>query len=149
MGEQPATASRGRGRRGAGELEAAVWAVLLAADTPLTASEVRERLGEEPALAYTTVVTTLVRLHAKAMATRTLAGRAHRYAPATTPAGMAARRMHQALADEPDHQAVLTRFLSDLSRHDEALLRGLLEGELDDGSGNPHGEASGPGSRRG
>src|SRR5260370_25177385 len=50
-------------RRAAGELEAAVLAVLQAAGLPLSPGEVRERVGG--GLAYTTVVTILSRLHAK------------------------------------------------------------------------------------
>jgi predicted transcriptional regulator len=111
-------------------LEAAVWTVLRDADTALAAGEVRDRIDQD--LAYTTVVTTLSRLHAKGLLTRTLSGRAHRYAPATTESGLAAQRMRQALEAQADHEAVLTRFVSDLSRRDEALLRRLLDGELTD-----------------
>lgn len=119
-----------RGRRAPGSLEKQVWTLLLDAGEPLTAGEVRERLHErapgEAALAHTTVVTILGRLHSKGLLTRSPDGRAHRYAPATTPEGVAATRMHQALADEGDHEAVLASFVSGLSGTDEALLRRLL-----------------------
>ncbi|MDR3035661.1 MAG: BlaI/MecI/CopY family transcriptional regulator, partial [Kitasatospora sp.] len=59
-------------RRGAGELEAAVLAVLQAAGTARTPGEVRERLGGR--LAYTTVVTILSRLHAKGVLSRVRSG---------------------------------------------------------------------------
>jgi predicted transcriptional regulator len=135
MGEEPADSGPGA-RRASGELEAAVWAVLTGAGTPLSTGEVRERLGADGEdLAYTTVVTTLGRLYRKGLLTRSLSGRAHRYAPATTTSGLAARRMHQALADEADHGAVLSHFLSDLSGRDEALLRQLLADELGPAAG--------------
>ncbi|NMO90246.1 BlaI/MecI/CopY family transcriptional regulator [Actinomycetospora sp. TBRC 11914] len=126
--EEPSTPDRGD-RRAPGALEKQVWSVLLAAERPLTTGEVRDQLNAQgPPLAYTTVVTILGRLYAKGLLTRTLDGRAHRYAPASTPEGMAASRMHQALAGEGDHAAVLASFVSDLSDTDEALLRRLLGG---------------------
>jgi predicted transcriptional regulator len=115
-------------RRAAGELENSVLAVLLAADGPLSPGEVRDRLGgdEGGALAYTTVVTILSRLHDKGVLTRRRHGRAFRYAPVADGAGLAARRLSALLDREPDRDAVLTRFVADLSDRDEELLRRLL-----------------------
>ena len=56
-------AGAGPGRRGAGELEAAVLEVLQRGGSALSPGEVRELIGGD--LAYTTVVTILSRLHAK------------------------------------------------------------------------------------
>jgi predicted transcriptional regulator len=112
------------GRRAAGELEAAVLAVLQAAGSPLSPGEVRDRLGG--GLAYTTVVTILSRLHDKGVLDRRKAGRAFRYAPVADEPGLAARRMAQMLDAEPDREAVLTRFVSGLSGDDEELLRRML-----------------------
>ncbi|WP_018332538.1 BlaI/MecI/CopY family transcriptional regulator [Actinomycetospora chiangmaiensis] len=127
-GEPPAP--RRGDRRAPGALGNQVWSLLVAAEAPLTAGEVRDRLHRQspdhPPLAYTTVVTILGRLHTKGLLTRSLDGRAHRYAPAASPEGMAAARMHRALADEGDHAAVLARFVSELSETDEAVLRRLL-----------------------
>src|SRR5215472_13505401 len=114
----------GAGRRAAGELEAAVLAVLQAAGSALAPGEVRDRLGGE--LAYTTVVTILSRLHAKGVLERRKAGRAFRYAPVADEPGLAARRMARVLDAEPDREAVLARFVSGLSGADEELLRGML-----------------------
>ena len=127
-------AGAGRGdRRAPGALEKQVWTLLLDAGQPLTAGEVRERLHEQgpdqAPLAHTTVVTILGRLYTKGLLTRSPDGRAHRYAPASTPEGVAAIRMHQALAGEGDHEAVLASFVSELSDSDEALLRRLLARE--------------------
>ena len=112
------------GRRAAGELEAAVLAVLQAAGLPLSPGEVRDRLGGD--LAYTTVVTILSRLHGKGVLDRRKAGRAFLYAPVTDEPGLAARRMARVLDAEPDRQAVLARFVSGLSGTDEELLRRML-----------------------
>jgi predicted transcriptional regulator len=112
------------GRRAAGELEAAVLAVLQAAGAPLSPGEVRDRLGG--GLAYTTVVTILSRLHGKGVLDRRKAGRAFLYAPVADEPGLAARRMTQVLDAEPDREAVLARFVSGLSGQDEELLRRML-----------------------
>ena len=123
-------------RRAAGELEAAVLAVLQEAGSALSPGEVRERIGG--ALAYTTVVTILSRLHAKGVLERHKAGRAHLYAPVADQPGLAARRMTRVLDGEADREAVLARFVSSLSDSDEELLRRML-GE--------HGMGGDPGPR--
>lgn len=111
-------------RRAAGELEAAVLAVLQAADAPLTPAQVRERLSGR--LAYTTVVTILSRLHSKGVLYRLRSGRAYRYAPVADEPGLAARRMRRVLDAESDRETVLARFVSGLSPADERLLRHML-----------------------
>src|SRR5215831_11764196 len=107
-GERGHSGEDAAGRRAAGELEAAVLAVLQAAGSPLSPGEVRDRLGGK--LAYTTVVTILSRLHGKGILDRRKAGRAFLYAPVADEPGLAARRMAQMLDAEPDREAVLARF---------------------------------------
>ena len=111
-------------RRGAGELETAVLAVLHAAGQPLSPGQVRDHLDD--GLAYTTVVTILSRLHAKGVLHRHKAGRAYLYAPVADEPGLAARRMARVLDAEADREAVLARFVSGLSGADEELLRRML-----------------------
>lgn len=118
MHEEPA------GRRGAGELEAAVLSALQAAGMALSPGEVRERLDAD--LAYTTVVTILSRLHDKGVLQRRKVGRAFAYAPVADEPGLAARRMARVLDGEADREAVLARFVSSLSESDEELLRRML-----------------------
>ncbi|MGH3277744.1 MAG: BlaI/MecI/CopY family transcriptional regulator [Trebonia sp.] len=112
------------GRRGAGELEAAVLGVLQRGGSPLSPGEVREQIGGD--LAYTTVVTILSRLHAKGVLDRYKSGRAYRYLPVADEPGLAARRMTRVLDEEKDREAVLARFVSGLSESDEELLRKML-----------------------
>jgi predicted transcriptional regulator len=112
------------GRRGFGQLEAAILAALQEAGEPLSARQTRDRLGAE--LAYTTVVTILSRLHDKGVLTRHKAGRSYAYAPVADEPGLAARRMARELDAAADREAVLARFVSGLSEGDEALLRRLL-----------------------
>jgi predicted transcriptional regulator len=117
-------------RRGPGELAAAVMQVLWEAGRPLSPAEVQAALAardeETSGLSYSTVVTILSRLHAKSALVRRRAGRAFRYSPAADEAGLAARRLAAVLDRESDRDAVLSRFVAELSDHDEQLLRSLL-----------------------
>ena len=119
-----ARADAAPGRRGAGELEAAVLEVLHRSGSPLSPGEVREQIGGD--LAYTTVVTILSRLHAKGILDRHRSGRAYRYLPVADEPGLAARRMTLVLAEGKDREAVLARFVSALSHSDEELIRKML-----------------------
>ena len=121
------------GRRARGELESGVLAALWAADEPLTARQVLERLPGD--LAYTTVLTILSRLHGKGMLVRQPAGRGYAYAPVRDEASDTAVRMHGLLERGSDREAVLTRFVNELSPEDEQLLHRLL-GEQDAGPGD-------------
>ncbi len=104
-------------------------AVLQAAGSALTPGEVRDQLGA--GLAYTTVVTILSRLHAKGVLRRTRTGRAYAYSPVADVPGLAARRMRGVLDAEPDREAVLARFVSELSASDDELLRRMLAADPD------------------
>ncbi len=121
------------GRRARGELESGVLAALWAADEPMTARQVLERLPGD--LAYTTVLTILSRLHDKGMLVRHPAGRGYAYAPVRDEASETAVRMHSLLERGSDREAVLSRFVSELSPEDEQLLHRLL-GEQDAGRGD-------------
>ncbi|MFG2177516.1 BlaI/MecI/CopY family transcriptional regulator [Streptomyces abikoensis] len=114
-------------RRPAGELEAAVLAVLWAADAPLSPAEVQAALPRDPA--RTTVTTTLTRLHEKGIAERRRQGRGYAYFPVQDAPGLTALRMHSELERDADRETVLARFVARLSPDDERLLRGLLEPE--------------------
>ncbi|MFJ5532780.1 BlaI/MecI/CopY family transcriptional regulator [Streptomyces sp. NPDC093261] len=114
------------GRRARGELESSVLATLWAAEGPLTARQVRERLPGD--LAYTTVLTILSRLYDKGMLVRRRKGRGYTYEPARDEASHTAERMRTLLERGSDREAVLTRFVSELSEQDEQLLQRLLSG---------------------
>jgi predicted transcriptional regulator len=53
-------------------------------------------------------------------------GRAHAYRPVSDDPGLAARAMRGVLAQRPDRDTVLARFVGDLSTDDEQVLRRLL-----------------------
>lgn len=111
-------------RRESGSLEQEVLAALWVADEPLTPAQVRTVVSGD--LAYTTVMTTLSRLHAKGVVERARAGRAYAYSPAERAEDHAARAMADVLARGTDTTAVLTRFVDRLRPDEEAVLRELL-----------------------
>lgn len=127
-------------RRAAGALESAVLAVLWEAGTPLSPGDVRDRLAARGAdgseLSYSTVVTILTRLYQKKALARQRDGRAFRYAPVADEVGLAARRLAAMLDRERNREAVLSRFVADLSDRDEQLLRSLL-GDSEGGRPGP------------
>lgn len=122
------------GRRDRGALEQEVLAaVAAAAPGAVTPHDVQAELGSD--LAYTTVMTTLGRLHDKGALVRQRSGRAYAYRLASSPDGvpavLAARQMRRLLEAGPDREGVLTRFVAELAPGDEALLSRLLAGTDD------------------
>ena len=104
-------------------------AAVAAAPAPVSANDVLRDLDGE--LAYTTVMTTLSRLHAKGALTRRHSGRAYAYAlhggdPASVGASVTAHRMHRLLEAGSDRAGVLARFVAELPPEDEQLLADLL-----------------------
>jgi predicted transcriptional regulator len=102
----------------------------------MSANQVLAELGGD--LAYTTVMTTLARLHAKAVLTRQMSGRAYVYAvsgdPRNVEASLAAHQVRRVLDSRQDRAGVLARFVADLSAEDEQVLADLLAGR----SGHGH-----------
>ncbi|MFG2594440.1 BlaI/MecI/CopY family transcriptional regulator [Streptomyces sp. NPDC048462] len=111
-------------RRGQGELEIQVLAVLGGASEPVTAAWVQERL--DGGLSYSTVITILTRLLGKQAVTRTGSGRPVLWQSTANGAGLTAFRMRRLLDQRDDRDAVLSSFVSALSPDDEDLLRSLL-----------------------
>jgi predicted transcriptional regulator len=119
------TATSGRRRKGA--LEQQILACLATADQPMSPAQVQAELGGE--LAYTTVMTTLARLHSKHALVRELDGRAYRYSLAGDEhAAVANVTAHQMLKllEGTDRVSVLSRFVADLDPNDEEVLARLL-----------------------
>ena len=115
-------------RRESGALEREVLACLAAHSEPMSPSEVQQELPGE--LAYTTVMTTLARMHAKRALTRSPRGRGYVYAlpedPETAQASMTAFHMQRLLDREDDRAGVLAQFVANLEADDEKLLQDLL-----------------------
>jgi len=111
-----------------GGLEAEVLAQLWAGPAPATPGQVREALGG--GLAYTTVMTILIRLWKKGLVERERRGRAYAYRPVVTEAELTARRMRAMLDRSRDREGALSRFVGALPEREERALRRILA-ELD------------------
>ena len=109
-------------------LEQEVLACLAAAGRTMNHAQVPAALARP--LAYTTVMTTLSRLHAKRALSRNMLGRAYEYTLTGGTQGarsnMTAHQMLKLLDDESDRAGVLTRFVADLKPEDEKVLTELL-----------------------
>jgi predicted transcriptional regulator len=79
-------------------------------------------------LAYTTVMTILVRLWTKGMLDRELRGRAYAYRPVAGRDEWTAERMHELLEDSGDPAAALTHFVRSIDAREAKQLRRALDG---------------------
>lgn len=99
-------------------------AALWEAGRPLVAAEVQAVVGGE--LAYTTVMTILVRLHDKGIIERDKVGRAYAYRTAVSESDVIAGEIRRLLGRGHDRVALLQGLLDGLPPGDEELLRRLL-----------------------
>ena len=94
-------------------------------------ASVRELSDEFPGIAYTTLMTTLDRLHRKGLLDRRKAGRAYVYRPRFTHAELAVRQaadaMRALLAREPGALAPALSFLVDAAAGEDERLLDELE----------------------
>jgi len=96
---------------------------------PLTPREVHEAITTpRHPLAYTTVMTILVRLWDKGMLDREPRGRAYAYRPVTGRDEWAAERMRALLEQAADPSAALTHFVRAIDSREVAQLRRALDG---------------------
>jgi predicted transcriptional regulator len=109
-----------------GELEGAVMNLLWDRGGWMTPGEVHAALAES-GLAYTTVMTVLVRLWHKGRLERQRDGRAYAYHPVVTRDHDAAARMEELLARAGNRSAVLSHFLDAIDPADRDQLRRLLK----------------------
>jgi predicted transcriptional regulator len=118
-----------RGRLAHGELEGLVMDVLWDAGEPMVPAAVREALDATRSLAYTTVMTILVRLYEKGLVERERVGRAYAYRPRRSREEQAAARMGEVLEAASDRSVVLARFIAALSPEQLAELRRAMGDE--------------------
>lgn len=109
-----------------GELESQVLTVLWDDGGWLTPAEVNARLETGRDLAYTTVMTILVRLVEKEMVARERRGRAWAYRPLLGREEQAARRMNDLLRGGGDQSIALARFVDNMTAKERAELQRLL-----------------------
>jgi predicted transcriptional regulator len=108
-----------------GALEAEVLEVLWRAEGPQTPNDVLAALDDD--LAYTTVMTTLVRLHDKGLVERVKVGRSFSYSAVVSEADLVASRMQRELSRSSDRMASMSRFVDGLTLAEARQLRRLLE----------------------
>lgn len=109
-----------------GELESQVLGVLWAADSACTPRDVHDALGSERDLAYTTVMTILVRLWQKGLVNRERAGRAYAYTPVESRDERVASRMRELLAGAGDRSAALAGLVESLPDDELDALRRIV-----------------------
>ena len=115
-----------------GDLERTVMDLLWATPTALTANELRDSIAAAPSgrtgreLAVTTVLTVLSRLEKKGLVERERNSRPHRYRSVTSREDHTAELMHEVFVTAPDREAVLARFLGNVSEAEAETLRNLL-----------------------
>ena len=115
-------------RRSRGELEALVMDVLWDSARPMTPRDVHETVATpRRPLAYTTVMTILVRLWEKGMLDRQASGRAYAYRPVASREDWTARRMHELLEASGNSFAALQGFLDSITAKEAAELRRALD----------------------
>lgn len=110
-----------------GELEAAVLSALWSSAAPLSVREVLAQVKRRPALAYTTVLTVLDRLHDKGLVTREKEGKAFLYRASASREAWLGEQAARALTagSGPASSAVLMAFLDSAERADPALVEQL------------------------
>ena len=111
-----------------GELEAMVMDVLWDRHGWLTPGEVHEALSAQRSLAYTTVMTILVRLWQKGRLERQRDGRAFAYRATQSREEYAAARMQEVLTRVADRPSALAHFVQALPVADRNQLRRFLGG---------------------
>ena len=102
--------------------------VLWDAAGPMTPRDVQSAVSTpRRPLAYTTVMTILVRLWEKGMLDRQGAGRAYAYRPVASREDWTARRMHELLEASGNSSAALLGFVNSISAREAAELRRALD----------------------
>jgi predicted transcriptional regulator len=111
-----------------GELEAQVMDVLWQATAPMTPREVQEEItSTKRPLAYTTVMTVLVRLRDKGMVSREVSGRGFAYSPVTSRDEWSAQRMREMLEASGDPTLTLSHFVGTMNAREVSILRRSLD----------------------
>lgn len=115
-----------------GDLERSVMDLLWDSANARTATAIRDDLangktvGAGKELALTTILTVLSRLEAKGFVCRARHIRPHLFHATTTRADHMAELMHEVLGTAPDREAVLARFVGQVSPAEAASLRRML-----------------------
>jgi predicted transcriptional regulator len=113
-----------------GDLERSVMEILWTDGEKLSAYDLQERLADAGStkLAPTTVLTVLTRLETKGFVARDRSSRPHVFFAAASREDHMAELMHEVLGAASDREAVLARFVGQVSPDEAETLRRLLSG---------------------
>ncbi|WP_267471350.1 BlaI/MecI/CopY family transcriptional regulator [Actinomarinicola tropica] len=110
-----------------GELEAEVMSILWDGDGWMTPRQVLERVGSEPPVVYSTVMTILRRLWKKGIVDRRRSGRAFTYHPVRGRGEQTAERMTRLLEAADDPETALSHFLGGMDARRRRRVREILD----------------------
>lgn len=114
-------------RRGMGQLEAEILAILWSEGGWMTPRSVLERLDSDPPVVYSTAMTILRRLWKKGTLDRRRVGKAYEYRPLKDEGEQTADRMAEVLSAASDPDAALVHFLGTLDARHRRHLRSILD----------------------
>jgi predicted transcriptional regulator len=110
-----------------GDLEATIMKRIWRRNCPVLVRDILEDLQTERAIAYTTVMTVMDKLHRKGMLRREPQGRAYVYEAVASRESYTARLMRDAWAISDNQAAAFVHFLEQLSASEAQALRAALE----------------------
>ncbi|MFI6532041.1 BlaI/MecI/CopY family transcriptional regulator [Nonomuraea sp. NPDC050547] len=113
--------------RSLGDLESTIMDLLWSSRRPTSVRDVLEVLRAERAIAYTTVMTVMDKLHTKGLLKRKPAGKAYLYDVVATKEAYIAGLMRETLAGSGNHAATLVHFLEQLSPQEATALESALQ----------------------
>ena len=112
--------------RGFGDLEAVIMHRVWEYGKPVTVRELFDELSAERTIAYTTVMSTMDKLHRKGWLGRVKEGKAYRYTATASREEYSARLMREALDAGGDTEAVLSHFVAQIDSGESEALRSVL-----------------------
>ncbi|SEG91692.1 Predicted transcriptional regulator [Nonomuraea solani] len=113
--------------RGLGELESTIMDRMWAIKEPASVRDVLEHLRKDRALAYTTVMTVMDKLHTKGLLKRRPVGRAYIYEAVSSKEAYTAEVMRESLARSGNQAATLVHFLERLTPEEASALEAALQ----------------------
>ncbi|SEH03818.1 Predicted transcriptional regulator [Nonomuraea solani] len=113
--------------RGLGGLETTIMDRMWAIRQPASVRDVLEHLQKDRAIAYTTVMTVMDKLHTKGLLKRQPVGRAYIYEAVSSKEAYTAEVMRESLAKSGNRAATLVHFLERLGPEEASALEAALQ----------------------
>ena len=113
--------------RGLGGLETTIMDRMWAIRQPASVRDVLEHLQKDRAIAYTTVMTVMDKLHTQGLLKRQPVGRAYIYEAVSSKEAYTAEVMRESLARSGNRAATLVHFLERLGPEEASALEAALQ----------------------